>query len=91
MNYLMKKYLFVLFAASICLFAACTNTTKETEEINNSTSMDSAVGNSAAANTIYRDSADLRHATESGGGTGNASNKDQSAPAQSMHADSTRK
>jgi hypothetical protein len=87
----MKKYLFVLAAASVCLFPACTNTTKETEEINNSASVDSAVGNSDAANTIYRDSADLRHATESGGGTGNASNKDQTSPAQSMNADTIRR
>ena len=86
----MKKYLFVVSAATICFFAACTNTTKETEEIN-SASMDSAVGNSDAANSIYRDSADIIHATESRGGTGNASNKNQSVPAQSMNADTTRR
>ena len=73
----MKRYLYA-FVASACMsfIVACGNTTKDPEEISNSPASDSAVGNSAAANTIYRDSSDVSHATESGGGTGNPANTD---------------
>jgi len=73
----MKRYLYVIAATALMGFmVACGNTTKEQEEISNSPSADSAVGNSDAANTVYRDSADISHATESGGGTGIAANTD---------------
>ena len=86
----MKKYLLGFAAAIILVSAACGNTTKESEEFNtHNPAADSAVGNSAAANDIYRDSADIRHATESGGGTGNPSIKDGETPGQ-IKADSGR-
>jgi hypothetical protein len=72
----MRKYQFILSAISLLLLAACTGSTvKQSEGNQNSNAADSAVGNSNAANTIYRDSSDLINATEPGGGTGNPSSK----------------
>jgi len=60
-------------ATAISFHFGCSNTTKESEEIENYVP-DST--NSNADNSINRDSADIKHATESGGGTGNPSNRD---------------
>ena len=76
----MKKYYSFLFAVVILVFTSCGDTTDHGKAGDqNSIASDSAVGNSDAANTIYRDSADIRAATESGGGTANPSNKGDTA------------
>ena len=68
----MKKYNSIFIAAILLFLNACSDTTNTSSEENkNYNAADSAVGNSEAANQIYRDSTDLKHATESGGGTGN--------------------
>jgi len=76
----MKIYFCTLSIAAMILFASCgdTTTTKDGNSENDNAG-DSAVGNSEAANTIYRDSADISHATEPGGGTGNPSNNNPSS------------
>ncbi len=74
----MKKYLLVLVAASVGFLISCGNTTRESDEANTHTVAGSNAGNTNQANTIYRDSSDIRNATEPGGGTGNPSNKQDS-------------
>ena len=82
----MKKYYSIFIATILLLLAACVDTTNKGNEVNqNYSASDSAVGNSAAANTIYRDSSDISNATESGGGTGNPSNKTEDEGSDTIH------
>jgi hypothetical protein len=76
----MKIYLCILSIAAMMFFASCGDTTNQKDGNRDQyNAADSSVGNSEAANTIYRDSANIRHATESSGGTGNPSNKNPSS------------
>jgi len=73
----MKKYSIVIAASVMMLAAACgstTNTEPENKHLDNAA--DSAVGNSDAANNIYRDSSNIDNATQSGGGTANPASND---------------
>ena len=70
----MRKLEKLFVFACLMLLFACGDTTKRGSNVNEDyNAADSAVGNSEAANTIYRDSTDIRHGTETGGGTGNPS------------------
>ena len=70
-----------IFIASVCIAfmsaaAGCgTTTDKDLEGLDYKTA-DSAVGNTDAANKIYRDSGDIRSATQAGGGTANPAPSD---------------
>jgi hypothetical protein len=74
--------IFVIF-----LFTSCGDTTTHDDGNTNANAADSAVGNSEASNTIYRDSGNIRNATETSGGTANPSNKNPPG----MKVDSLRK
>ena len=56
--------------------AGCGTTTNTEPEDKQNNTADSAVGNSDAANKIYRDSGDINSATQPGGGTANPAAND---------------
>jgi len=82
------------FAVIAMLFIAACGSTTDTEHENkqNYNAADSAVGNSDAANKIYRDTTDINSATESGGGTANPYHSSESdSPAHQSLMDTVRK
>jgi hypothetical protein len=75
----MKKFLFASLNVAMIAISSCGTTTDKEPESAAYKAPDSAVGNSDAANTIYRDSSNINNATTSGGGTENPAASDSTA------------
>ena len=75
----MKKILLAFLCISLMVAAGCGSTTDNEAESPATRAVDSSVGNSGAANNIYRDSGNITNATVSGGGTANPAASDSTS------------